>query len=121
MCEHWATPSAEPVLRKGDLVGVYTGRSVQEPNAHGPYVLRVDVGGPQGVHLTLDAEKRGSMLKYANGADTVAKANARFAAAVGPHRIGKDGCGRWCVPVVATRDLYAHEEVYLWYGPEFAL
>lgn len=104
------------------MIGHYTGRYVRaedEPDACGDYVLSVLHGTE---HLVLNAQRWGAYMKYANCAPTREAANAAFVKKFNDRfHMYRDGRGIWHVPVIAVRDICAHEEILLWYGDSFVL
>jgi hypothetical protein len=110
LCSKYSSHDAI-VFSKGSLVGFYTGQ--QMPSAAvGDYVQSVG-------NLVLDAERWGSYMKYASCSECPAAANATFVKRLGDLHFHRDSRGFWRVPVVAQRDIYAHNEILLWYGDAF--
>jgi hypothetical protein len=60
------------VFRAGDVIGFYYG-IVRDGEHDGSYALVVEVRG-----ITIDAETRGSMMKYCNGRRVESECNAEF-------------------------------------------
>ena len=116
-----ARPAHEaPVVRSGDVVGYYWGRACESDHV-GSYVLFVSSSSAGAAGLstafTSDASKRGSILRFMNGAETEAGANVAFAGPIVVHA----ATGLLMVPVKARRDIFSHAELIVFYGPHFKL
>ena len=84
------------------MIGHYYGRLVGGALS-GDYVLY-----DRARNVSIDASAYGSAFKYANGLPTEARCNAVF----------KGGVGRWR-DVRARCDIYAHDEIVLFYSAQF--
>ena len=100
------------VFKAGDLVGWYTGKKV-DANAVGDYVVHlVVVPWSCGV----DAQRRGSVLRFMNGSQCETAANVRF----GSDKVHTNLAGRINIPVYATRVIRTHDELVADYGKKFS-
>lgn len=95
------------VFARGETIGHYFGQRVGFRST-GPYVLAVNQRDG-----ALNARHWGAILKWANGMQDRSRCNATFQG-----RMRRAG-SRYFVEVVATRNIYEHEEIVLFYGDEY--
>jgi hypothetical protein len=91
-------------FKVGELIGLYTGRVIQGGNAWGTYIV-YHHGDASHSAVSVDAERHGSRVKYANTRAARKECNAELTTGAGG-----------VIEARATREIMYHQEILLYNG-----